>query len=79
MDNYTLTHNCSRGDAALVLDKCIAYLNALRVVIPRVEQDDDGNIALYGGMTASDKKELQSIIKALRVILNADFNSNFTK
>ena len=79
MDNYSLNHNCSRGDAALVLDKCIAYLNALRVVIPRVQTDDDGQLSCYGGMTASDKKELQSIIKALRVILNADFNNNFTK
>ena len=76
MDDYAIGYDVSRGDAALVLDKAIAFLSAMRVVIPRITNEEDGSLSVYSGMTARDKKELQSIIKALRVICAADFNKN---
>ena len=74
MDDYNIRYDVSRGDAALVLDKVIAYLSAMRVVIPQMTIYEDGSIGCYEGMSTADKKELQQCIKALRVICNADFN-----
>ena len=78
MDDYNIGYDVSRGDAALVLDKIIAYLSAMRQVIPKIT-DDDGVLSVYGGMTARDKKELLQCIRALRVIMNAEFNSEYPK
>ena len=61
-----------------VLDKVISYLSAMRQVIPKISTEADGELSVYGGMTARDKKELLQCIKALRVIMNADFNSEIS-
>ena len=79
MDDYNIRYDVSRGDAALVLDKVISYLSAMRQVIPKISTEADGELSVYGGMTARDKKELLQCIKALRVIMNADFNSEYPK
>ena len=79
MGDYNIGYDVSRGDAALVLDKIIAYLSAMRVVIPQITTEADGSLSVYGGMTTSDKKELAQCIKALRVIMNAHWNSEYPK